>query len=237
MREIKASTINRPIFIQCKLYFIEKLTAFFNEEKIPVPNGFSVENDVSNENPRLFTDDFYIVFIQNFSKLGIGNRRPMNVVEITGIYYNMIRNQLGRTLCTGFSQVAKLEKVRDYMIRGRDIADKHVEIFGSTLGDELLPSASSWDTLPTASTSPTFSDKIMMFNILSLNGIGIGNYGRNLGTTQRHDLAVTYIRLITEVGAYAEDGANIMIQNGWMEQAPQAPDRDQLAHKKADKKG
>ncbi|MEW9673695.1 DUF3231 family protein, partial [Ammoniphilus sp. 3BR4] len=33
-----------------------------------------------------------------------------------------------------------------------------------------------------------------------------------------------------EVGQYAEDGVNIMIDNGWMEQPPTAPSRDELAH-------
>jgi hypothetical protein len=29
---------------------------------------------------------------------------------------------------------------------------------------------------------------------------------------------------------FAEDGANIMIENGWLEQPPQAIDRDQIAN-------
>ncbi|RKL65184.1 hypothetical protein CR203_22250 [Salipaludibacillus neizhouensis] len=277
---------------------VPKLTSFFKEEKLPVPDGFSVEKDVNKETPRLFTDDFYIFFIQNFCEQkmdaysyalstsarfdmseyfteclheistlynktstvllskGIfirspyipapkkveyvekqnylagwfGHRRPINVIEITGIYYNMIRNQLGRTLCMGYSQVAKSKKVRDYFIRGRDIADKHVEEFASVLSSEFLPSASTWDTLPTSSTEATFSDKIMMYNITILNGIGVGNYGRNLGTSPRRDLGLLYTKLMSEIALFAEDGANIMIDNAWLEQPPQTPDRDQLAH-------
>jgi len=34
---------------------------------------------------------------------------------------------------------------------------------------------------------------------------------------------------MAEIGAYAEDGANIMIDNGWLEQPPGAADRDLLA--------
>lgn len=279
---------------------VEKLTSFFIKEKIPVPDGFSIEADVNRQSNRLFTDNLYIFFIQNMSKIGmeangyalstcarfdmsqyyterlhetanlfnktsevmlskgifirapyipapnmveyvhkqsylagwIGHRRPMNVVEMTGVYYNLIRNQLGRTVSTGFSQVAKSKQVRDYCIRARDIADKHVEIFGSILSDEFLPAASSWDTLPTASTSPTFSDKLIMFYFLTLNGIGVGNYGRNLGTSPRRDIGLHYTRLMSEVGLLAEDGANIMIENGWLEQTPLAPDRDQLANQK-----
>ena len=159
-----------------------------------------------------------------------GKRRPLNVVEITNIYNNMIQNQLGRTVCTAFSQVAKSTQVRDYFLRGRDISDKHVEIFGSLLSDEFLPSASAWDTLPTDSTTSPFSDKLLLVMKSGLNAVGIAHYGRSLGTSPRRDLGALYTRLIAEIGLYAEDGANIMIKNGWMEQIPQAPDRDQLAN-------
>ncbi|KRE96448.1 hypothetical protein ASG89_31260 [Paenibacillus sp. Soil766] len=158
-----------------------------------------------------------------------GHHRPLNVIEISNIYYNLIRNQLGRTLLIGFSQVASSQKVREYMVRGRDIADKHVEIFGSLLSKEFLPSASSWDTMPTTSTTTTFSDKLMMFQATSLNADGIAHYGRSLALSPRRDLASNYVRLTSEILNFAEDGANIMIDNGWLEQPPQASDRDLLA--------
>jgi hypothetical protein len=40
----------------------------------------------------------------------------------------MIQNQLGRTLLMGFSQVAKSQKVRDYMVRGRYFATDRDEL-------------------------------------------------------------------------------------------------------------
>ena len=275
----------------------QKLKSFFNEEQLPVPDGFSVESDVNNEAPRLFTDDFYLFYIQNIGKIGltaytinlsnsarldmceyyteclnesskllnkateimlkkgtfirspfipkpkfveyiqkqsylagwfVGQRRPLNVIEISNIYYNLIQNQLGRTLIIGFSQVAKSEQVRDYMVRGRNIADKHVEVFGSILSTEYLPSASAWSTLPTDSTTAPFSDKLMMADAAALSISAIGHYGMSIGQSPRRDLGVQYVRLLTEITAFAEDGANIMIDNGWAEQPPQATDRDKL---------
>lgn len=158
-----------------------------------------------------------------------GHHRPLNVIEISNIYYNLIQNQLGRTLLMGFSQVASSEEVREYLVRGRDIADKHVEIFGSLLSKEFLPSASAWDTMPTTSTTKTFSDKLIMFHATSLNADGIAHYGRSLALSPRRDLASHYTRLTSEVLNFAEDGANIMINNGWLEQPPQASDRDLLS--------
>lgn len=84
--------------------------------------------------------------------------------------------------------------------------------------------------MPTESTISPFSDKMLMVIITGLNKAGIGHYGRSLGSSPRRDLGAHYTRLITEIGLYAEDGANIMIKYGWMEQIPQAPNRDQLAN-------
>jgi hypothetical protein len=39
------------------------------------------------------------------------------------------------------------------------------------------------------------------------------------------DLAAQYHRLMAEIEQFAEDGANIMIEKGWLEQPPKAPDR------------
>jgi hypothetical protein len=275
---------------------IAKLKSFFNEEQITTPQGFSEKDDVYQNAPRLFTDNFYLFYIQNIGKIGMaayvttlsnsarldiceyyseclhesialfnkatetmltkgafiraplipenykvefvqkqsylagifGKSRPLNVVEISNIYFNLIQNQLGRTLLTGFSQVAKSEKVRAYLVRGREIADKHVEIFGSMLSKEFLPSASAWDTLATESTVPPFSEKLMMMHVNMLNAAGVGHYGISIGTVARRDLGANFLRLMMETIAYAEDGVNLTIENGWMEQVPQAVDRDKL---------
>ncbi|MFD0824074.1 DUF3231 family protein [Neobacillus sp. M.A.Huq-85] len=34
--------------------------------------------------------------------------------------------------------------------------------------------------------------------------------------------------MVPEISLYAEDGANIMINHGWMEEPPQADDREHL---------
>jgi hypothetical protein len=39
-----------------------------------------------------------------------------------------------------------------------------------------------------------------------------------------------YSGLITKIGLYAEDGAEILIKNGWLEHPPLAEDREHLAN-------
>ena len=284
--------------MQLSQVHVEKLQLYFNEAGLPVPDGFSAENDVNNAAPRLFTDDFYLFYIQNMGKLGMeaytlslsnsarldicefftdclkesadlfnktskvmlskglfirppyipnpttveyvqdhkylagwfGNQRPLNAIELASTYFNLIHNQLGRSMALGFAQVAKSKQVKNYMTRGIEIADKHIEVFGSLLSEDHLPVASAWDALPTESTVPTFSDKLIMYHILSLNSISLAHYGAGAGTSFRRDVAAIFVRLSAEIANYAEDGAKIMIDNGWMEQPPQAADRDKLAN-------
>jgi hypothetical protein len=125
--------------------------------------------------------------------------------------------------------VAQSQQVREYMVRGKDIASKHIEVFSSLLHEDDLPSPMSWDAEVMNSTVAPFSDKLMMFHIGVLVASGIGHYGAGLSTSSRRDLSAHYTRLSAEIAQYTEDGANIMIDNGWMEQPPQAEDRKELA--------
>ncbi len=67
------------------------------------------------------------------------SKRPLNVIEITHIEANVETNTVGSILLTGFSQVAKSKKVREYCRRGAEIAKKHINIFAKLLTDDDLP--------------------------------------------------------------------------------------------------
>jgi hypothetical protein len=169
---------------------------------------------------------------QSFLTGWFGERRPLLGVEISNLTLNIKRNALGKALIIGFSQVAQSKDVRKYMERGRDISQKHMEVFSSLLNEEHLPSPRTWDHAVTASKVSPFSDKLMMFHITTLTASGIGQYGMSASMSPRRDLGVQYARLATEIGKYSEDGANIMIKHGWMEQPPQSVDRKELAKNK-----
>jgi hypothetical protein len=83
--------------------------------------------------------------------------------------------------------------------------------------------------MPTRSTEAPFSGKLMMFQIAALNSSGLGYYGASLGASPRRDIGAAYVRLMAEIVEFAEDGANLMIDNGWLEKPPSAPDRKALA--------
>jgi hypothetical protein len=166
---------------------------------------------------------------QSFLTGYFGNRRPLLAVEIANLHYNAERNALGLAVIIGFSQVAKEKDVRKYFERGRDISKKHFELFNSILHEDFMNGIANLAQEVTDSTVSPFSDKLMMYHISSLTASGIGQYGISMSTSPRHDLGVIYSRLMGEIIHFSEDGANIMINHGWMEQPPEARNRKELA--------
>ncbi|QQK77962.1 DUF3231 family protein [Salicibibacter cibarius] len=161
-----------------------------------------------------------------------GDKRSLNAIEISHLYGNLETNALGIMLCTGFGQTAKSQKVRDYMLRGRDISKKHVKLFSDSLVKSDIQAPMTWDASVLNSTDPPFSDKLMMVHTNLLIQASIGRYGVAAGSSLRNDLVTMYTRLTAEISAYAEDGADLMIQHEWLEEPPRTVDREQIIKKK-----
>jgi hypothetical protein len=137
----------------------------------------------------------------------------------------------GKTRNTYKINICKLHKqkeVKNYFIRGKRMAQKYIDIFSDLLKKEDLPSPMTWDTALTDSTIAVFSEKLMMFHVSGMIAAGIGNYGASMSGSPRRDLGLRYASLIPEIALYAEDGANIMIKNGWLEEPPQSDNRERL---------
>lgn len=155
--------------------------------------------------------------------------RPLTVIEILNLFINLQTNAIGKAIMTAFSQVVSSPEICNYFLRGKEIAQKHIDIFTDKLLKDELTGTLPIEVLITKSTQPPFSDRLMLFHTAALIQAGIGNYGLAIASSQRYDLVVDYTRLMTEVGAFGEDGANIMIDQGWFEEPPQAVDRKKLA--------
>jgi hypothetical protein len=175
------------------------------------------------------SEDIDFVKHQSFLTGWFGERRPLTGIEIGDITFNMNKMQMHVALKVGFSQVAASKKVRQYINRGMEISTKHIAAFEKIFREEKLNSPVSWQSHVTSSTTSPFSDKWMMYQVQLSSQIAIAFYGTALSVTSRADIAEKYMAMISELIRFAEDGANLMIENGWMEEPPKASDRRTLS--------
>ncbi|GAB3802306.1 DUF3231 family protein [Virgibacillus kimchii] len=165
---------------------------------------------------------------QNYLNGFFGNVRPLHALEITHLYDNMENNIASKALLIGFSQVARKEKVKKFLLRGKEIADKHIMSCEKQLQKNDLPSLPLIDDLVGTTSFPPFSDKLMLWHKIDMFSVKIRTYANGASLNGRRDIGGMYAKLMMDVGLYVEDGTNIMIENGWMEKPPEAADRDGL---------
>ncbi|MEK5523970.1 DUF3231 family protein [Heyndrickxia sp. FSL W8-0423] len=230
---IQGYSVNLSLSVRADVYSyfsecISQLTTFLREIKeLLLSKGLYIRA------PYLpIPEDIDFVKKQSFLKGFFGEKRPLTGTEITNLITNFERNAFGAATLLGFSQVAQSKEVSEFLFRGVEIAKKHCDIFESTLNEAYLPAPMTWNIEVTDSTSYTFSDKLMMFYTTALIALSIGFYGTSMAMSPRKDLALQYVRLSAEIAKYAEDGAKIMIKNGFLEQPPMALDREELAMQK-----
>ncbi|WP_100334183.1 DUF3231 family protein [Bacillus alkalisoli] len=153
----------------------------------------------------------------------IGEQRPLVGVEIANLFYNILTNSIGVALMNSFIQTTKNKELKAYLLRGKEIALKHIDVLSTSLQKEELPVPSAWNAGITDSNEAPFSDKLILNLVCLLNAQGVSNYGVAISTTMRRDLGLNFNRLSEEVLKYAEDGTEILIKYEWLESPPQAP--------------
>jgi hypothetical protein len=166
---------------------------------------------------------------QSFLNGFFGDIRPLHALEIAHLYSSMENNITSKALLIGFSQVAKTEKVKEYFIRGKELTNKQIKACSQQLNKDNLPSPPLLDDLVSTSTASPFSDKLMMWHKIDMFSMKIREYANGISLNGRRDLGGMYAKFMMDVGLYLEDGANIMIDREWMEQPPEAADREGLA--------
>ncbi|GAB3044408.1 DUF3231 family protein [Virgibacillus ainsalahensis] len=162
------------------------------------------------------------------------DKRPLSAIEISHLYQNVATNSVGVKLCLSFAQTSPSKEVQDFMLRGKEISQKHIKVLVDTLMKDDIESPQLPDVGVSNSTTQAFSDKLVMFHMTLITSAGIGNYATAAATSQRSDLMVNYERLSLEVSRLAKSGADIMIKHNWLEQPPGIKDRIKLAKNKED---
>ncbi|GAA3321590.1 hypothetical protein GCM10020331_038060 [Ectobacillus funiculus] len=54
-------------------------------------------------------------------------------------------------------------------------------------------------------------------------------FGNSAAVNGRQDIGLLYSKSFLKISGFVKDAAELMIENGWMEQPPAAADREKLA--------
>lgn len=158
----------------------------------------------------------------------LGKPRALFAAEVSNIFAGALMDIVWRALLTGFGQVTKQQRVKDFMFKGRDIASAHFGDFSKVLNDENIPISSISDSFTTDSTIAPFSEKLMLYHALSMCAFTIGVDGAAIASSKRADLLALHTKFGAEIVKYAAEGTQIMINNRWLEQPPQVVRHESL---------
>lgn len=172
-----------------------------------------------------------VEFIQHQPSLlntWLGEKRPLNTIELTELFAGIERNAIGLILLMGFIQVTKDKEIKNYLLKGKKLSEKQLETFDKLLkeNDHFVGDLVSMEV--TNSTISPFSEKLILFLINSSNQIAVSTLGDALSLSMRKDLAAHYSLLIAEILKYGDEGQKLLIERGWMEQPPQPIDRNEF---------
>lgn len=177
-------------------------------------------------------DRIDFVYQDTFFKGLIGDKRPINSLEITHVYTRIETKMLERALILGFSQTVQSQKVQELLSKGKQIIDKQIEGWSKILQDEDFPLPITWEHQITDSAESPFSDKLIMFNILTMMRNSIILLGISLANCIRTDIVTAFSGSIGKLQAYSKDILDLMINAGWLEKIPEAVDRKEIINQK-----
>ena len=170
----------------------------------------------------------YVQDVQNYFKGFIGEKRPINALEIEQCFVTAQAKLIERTIILGLGQVVESKILKDYLLRGKQIADKQIEVLSSLLLEEDLAIPTASNNQVTESTESPFSDKLILFNVVAFSSLSMTALGIALANCARKDILLSLSRLNAEVANYAKGGLDLMIKQGWLERTPEAPNRKAL---------
>ncbi|MBW3113722.1 DUF3231 family protein [Bacillus sp. MCCB 382] len=163
----------------------------------------------------------YISHQPSLMESWLGERRPLNALELSELFFVIERNCIGIILLRGFIQTSKDKEVKEYLKKGKKLSERQITTFNNVLvKDDAFP------TYPvsmeiTSSTIAPFSEKLMLFFISSSNSVGLSTLCHAITMSTRKDLAVHYTLFVTEIMKYGSDGLKLLVERGWMEKPPQ----------------
>lgn len=155
-------------------------------------------------------------------------KRSLNTIEVGYLNEALQDNIFGMQLLSGFAQVAKENDVKKYFIEGKELGKKMISELSDVLLQSDIQPPSTWAGKATDSTTPPFTDKLMMYTISLISSSAIAYNALGTSFSMRSDLHTKLALNAKDAFDYAKKGGKIMIDHKWMEEPPQMEDRNQL---------
>jgi hypothetical protein len=157
----------------------------------------------------------------------LGGKRPLNAIEISHLYHSFEIRGLLSTLELAFCQVVKNEKIKRQLFKGHQIYSEQMNILSDFFKEEHIITPAKQFQVTHSKESP-FSDKMMLFHSVTVAGFSLQDISFALTNSSRKDISAAFNRLQLEILEYCKDGTDLMINNGWLEQVPETPNRKEL---------
>lgn len=189
----------------------------------------SLEKGIYDRPPKMvYPKEIEFVHKESFLSGMVGKKRPLNAIELSEIFFNIERNYFSVLVMLGFAQVTKEKKLRELILKGKNISEKQISFFNNLLMDEDLLGTVTTSMEVTDSTISPFSDKFIFSMITVLNAMDISLISHALSFSMRTDLLAQYGKIVGEVMVYSKEIFDIMVDREWLEQPPLVLDRKKL---------
>ncbi|WP_279401797.1 DUF3231 family protein [Piscibacillus salipiscarius] len=145
-----------------------------------------------------------VEFVKSQKYMSLFSNRPLNTVELTHLFENIKTNTVGIMITMSSAQTTDNQVVKEYMLRGMKISEKHVKTFRKIIEKSYIDVPMGSNSYITNSTEKVFSDKLIMHFMAVLSAAGQGNYATASTASMRSDITLTYQRLSAEIAMYAK---------------------------------
>ncbi|WP_435164882.1 DUF3231 family protein [Paenibacillus glycanilyticus] len=148
--------------------------------------------------------------------------------EIGKLWITYMGNSMARCVLRYFLQNVDDANIRDVLNEALQLADRFTRTVDNIFTQEGHPVPIGYTEEDVNVEAPRlYADEFYLHYLKYTSKAGISIYGIAVPFMSRPDVREFFTDCL--VGNYVEDGANTMIDLGWMEQPPQAADRNALA--------
>src|SRR5699024_7631716 len=123
---------------------------------------------------------------------------------------------------------AKQQDIRNFFSNGAELSKSIIKEISETFLEDSIQVPSSSGGHATRSTITPFSDKLMMYCTSIFCVFAMWRNSLEKAISLRYDLAAKMMTFAKDIYEYENEGAKLIIKNGWMEEPPQMEERGNL---------